>query len=160
MAFGSEGFDRVVFRLCANPGEELLPLAKSASGGELSRIYLAVQLASRGSGPAVNPTLVFDEVDAGIGGAVAAALGEKLALLAKGGQILVVSHLPQVASSADVHFRVSKRAQSGRTRTRIDRLSEAERVEEVARMLGGKSVTSLSISHAEEMIDSSTESDK
>ncbi len=155
-AFGREGFDRVNFRLAANPGEGMSPLARSASGGELSRIYLAVQLASRGTGPAVNPTLVFDEVDAGIGGAEAAALGQKLARLADGGQILVVSHLPQVASSGDVHFRVCKTAKGDRTLTSVDRLDEEQRVEEVARMLGGRELTSLSISHAEEMIDTTS----
>ncbi len=152
-AFGEEGFDRVAFHLAANPGEKMSPLVRSASGGELSRIYLAVQLASRGSGPAANPTLVFDEVDSGIGGAEAASLGQKLARLAKGGQILVVSHLPQVASNGDVHFRVHKTTKADRTLTSVDRLDEQQRVEEVARMLGGKELTSLSISHAEEMID-------
>lgn len=152
-AFGREGFDRVEFCLAANQGEEMAPLARSASGGELSRIYLAVQLAARGAGPAAKPTLVFDEVDAGVGGAEAAALGDKLARLAAGGQILVVTHLPQVASNAEVHYRVRKSEAEGRTVTTVSRLDDQERVEEVARMLGGRELTSLSISHAEEMID-------
>jgi len=152
-AYSGTGFDRVEFQLAANPGETMAPLSRSASGGELSRIYLAVQLACRAGGPAANPTLVFDEVDAGIGGAEAAALGDKLAKLAAGGQILVVSHLPQVASSGDVHFRVSKIEDGGRTLTDVKRLSDREKVQEIARMLGGRELTSITISHAEEMID-------
>ena len=158
-AFGKEGFDRVVFELAANPGEAMAPLARSASGGELSRIYLAVQLACRGGRPLANPTLVFDEVDAGIGGAEAAALGLKLSRLAEGGQILVVTHLPQIASNGDVHFRVRKRTHRGRTLTDVEQLSDEKRVEEVARMLGGRELTSLSVSHAEEMIDATSGSD-
>ena len=112
--FGREGIDQVAFELAANPGEEPRPLARIASGGELSRIYLALQLAARGEAEAARPTLVFDEVDTGIGGAEAAALGGKLRRLARGGgQILAVTHLPQVASHADLHFKVSKRVEGG-----------------------------------------------
>lgn len=150
--FSADGYDRVVFQLAANPGEETAPLSRSASGGELSRIYLAVQLASRADGPAATPTLVFDEVDAGIGGSQAAALGRKLKLLAGGGQILVVTHLPQVASHADLHFKIHKRVSGGRTRTSVEPLEGESRTAEVARMLAGKKVTSLSLSHAEELI--------
>jgi DNA repair protein RecN (Recombination protein N) len=150
--FSAQGIDQVSFQLAANPGEGAQPLARCASGGELSRIYLAVQLAVRADGGAESPTLVFDEVDSGIGGAQAAALGKKLQRLADGGQILTVTHLPQVASHADHHFRVSKRVSGGRTRTRVDRLGREEQIVEVARMLGGKKVTPLSRSHAEEMI--------
>jgi DNA repair protein RecN (Recombination protein N) len=150
--FSAEGFDRVVFQLSANPGEEMLPLARSASGGELSRVYLAVQLGVRGDGKPAGTTLVFDEVDSGIGGAEAAALGRKLRRLARGGQILVVTHLPQVASHADRHFKVAKRVIRGRTCTWVDFLDPPARTEEVARMLGGKKVTALSRSHAEELI--------
>ena len=148
----SHGYDQVTYQLAANPGEDLAPISQSASGGELSRIYLAVQLAIRAGGQATTSTLVFDEVDAGIGGAQAAALGRKLARLADGGQILVVTHLPQVASYADHHFRVEKRISKGRTRTRVVSLVEDSRVEEVARMLAGKRITDLSLSHAQEMI--------
>ena len=102
------------------------------------------------------PTLVFDEVDAGVGGAEAAILGDKLQRLADGGQILAVTHLAQVASHADRHFRVRKRVSGGRTATRVDCLTEPDRVEEVARMLAGKRVTALSRSHAEELIASTT----
>jgi DNA repair protein RecN (Recombination protein N) len=151
--FGPQGFDQVVFLFSPNPGEAPLPVARAASGGELSRIYLALQLAARGDAEEAGaPTLVFDEADAGVGGAEAAALGRKLQRLARGGQILVVTHLPQVASHADLHFRVSKRVQEGRTFAGVEALSPGERVEEVARMLAGKKVTPLSRSHAEEMI--------
>ncbi len=148
--FGPAGIDQVVFLFAPNPGEEPRPLAKIASGGELSRIYLALQLAARGEGEAA--TLVFDEVDAGVGGAEAAALGKKLQRLAKGGQILAVTHLPQVASHADVHFKISKKVREGRTQVEVEPLSPATRVEEVARMLAGKEITALSLSHAEELI--------
>ncbi|HEV2844877.1 MAG TPA: DNA repair protein RecN, partial [Thermoanaerobaculia bacterium] len=101
--FGRDGVDQVVFLFAPNPGEPPRPLAKIASGGELSRIHLALQLATRGEAEKANPTLVFDEVDTGIGGAEAAALGAKLQRLARGGQILAVTHLPQVASHGDLH---------------------------------------------------------
>jgi DNA repair protein RecN (Recombination protein N) len=154
VAFTDKGYDQVAFELAANPGEEMLPVARSASGGELSRIYLALQLAVRGEGEAAETTLVFDEVDAGIGGAEAAALGRKLKRLARGGQILAVTHLPQVASYADRHLRVQKRVTKGRTRTGVDSLDHEQRVEEIARMLAGKKVTPTSLSHAEELIAS------
>ena len=152
--FTELGYDQVVYLFSPNPGEELGPLGKVASGGELSRLYLAVQLAARGDRKTAASTapLVFDEVDAGIGGAEAAVLGEKLHRLAQGGQILAVTHLPQVASLADAHFKVSKQVRKGRTHTAVDRLGEANRVEEVARMLAGSEITELSLSHAREMI--------
>jgi DNA repair protein RecN (Recombination protein N) len=152
--FSEFGYDQVTFKLAANPGEEMLPLASSASGGELSRFYLALQLAVRRRDAGEMPTLVFDEVDAGVGGAEAAILGDKLQRLSGGTQILAVTHLAQVASHADRHFRVRKRVSDGRTATRVDALEASERVEEVARMLAGKRVTSLSRSHAEELISS------
>ncbi len=151
--FSELGYDHVVFYFSPNPGEELRPLARVASGGELSRLYLAVQLAVRGKKRAsTRSTLVFDEVDTGIGGAEAASLGAKLRRLAQGGQILAVTHLPQVASCADVHFKVRKQVRKGRTLTAVDRLEESGRVEEVARMLAGSEVTELSLSHARELI--------
>ena len=148
---GRDGVDQVVFLFAPNPGEPPRPLARIASGGELSRIHLALQLASRGAEKA-HPTLVFDEVDTGIGGAEAAALGAKLQRLAKGGQILAVTHLPQVASHGDLHFKVSKRVDGGRTSVRVEALDAAARVEEVARMLAGKQITDTSLSHARELI--------
>jgi DNA repair protein RecN (Recombination protein N) len=150
--FGRDGLDQVVFLFAPNPGEPPRPLARIASGGELSRIHLALQLASRGEAEKANPTLVFDEVDTGIGGAEAAALGAKLQRLAKGGQILAVTHLPQVASHADLHFKVSKQVDGGRTSVQVEALDAETRVEEVARMLAGKKVTDLSLSHAQELI--------
>ncbi|MDX1503937.1 MAG: hypothetical protein R3325_16380, partial [Thermoanaerobaculia bacterium] len=150
--FSPEGFDQVVFQLAANPGEEALPLASVASGGELSRVYLALQLAVLPDA-AARPALVFDEIDAGIGGAEAAALGEKLQRLAGRGQVLVVTHLPQVASFADRHCRVRKRVVAGRTRMEVEPLDPDARVEEVARMLAGREVTELSRSHARELIE-------
>jgi DNA repair protein RecN (Recombination protein N) len=150
--FGRDGVDQVVFLFAPNPGEPPRPLARIASGGELSRIHLALQLASRGEAEKANPTLVFDEVDTGIGGAEAAALGAKLQRLAKGGQILAVTHLPQVASHADLHFKVSKTVDGGRTSVQVEELDPGTRVEEVARMLAGKKVTDLSLSHARELI--------
>lgn len=150
--FGRDGIDQVVFLFAPNPGEAPRPLARIASGGELSRIHLALQLASRGEAEKAHPTLVFDEVDTGIGGAEAAALGAKLQRLAKGGQILAVTHLPQVASHADLHFKVSKTVDGGRTSVRVEELGSDSRVEEVARMLAGKKITDLSLSHAQELI--------
>jgi DNA repair protein RecN (Recombination protein N) len=148
--FGRDGVDQVVFLFAPNPGEPPRPLARIASGGELSRIHLALQLASRGE--STHPTLVFDEVDTGIGGAEAAALGAKLQRLAKGGQILAVTHLPQVASYGDLHFRVSKKVDGGRTSVKVEELEGKSRVEEVARMLAGKQITDTSLSHARELI--------
>ncbi len=150
--FGPRGIDRVVFLFAPNPGEPLAPLARTASGGELARVSLALQLAARGEEVAGAPTLVFDEADVGLGGAQGAALGRKLKRLARGGQILAVTHLAQVASFADRHHRVTKRARSGRTYAEVATLDRAERIAEVARMLSGEKVTALSLGHAEEMV--------
>ena len=151
--FGRDGVDQVVFLFAPNPGEEPRPLARIASGGELSRIHLALQLAAHGETETARPSLVFDEVDTGIGGAEAAALGRKLQRLADGGQILAVTHLPQVACFADAHFKVSKTVDKGRTRVQVQELTADARVEEVARMLAGSQVTPLSLSHARELIE-------
>ena len=150
--FSELGYDQVVYLFSPNPGEELRPLTKVASGGELSRLYLSVQLASRRRSHGGVMTLVFDEVDTGVGGAEAAVLGGKLKSLAQGGQILAVTHLPQVASCGDVHFKVHKQVRKGRTQTALSRLSDEGRVEEIARMLAGNKVTELSRSHARELI--------
>ncbi|MCP4203717.1 MAG: DNA repair protein RecN [bacterium] len=156
--YSAQGVDLVVFHLQANPGEAAGAVAKVASGGELARLYLALQLAVEAGGVGCDdsrdaePALIFDEVDAGIGGAEAAALGRKLQRLSSAGQILAVTHLPQVASFSDEHFRVSKKAGPDRTRISVARLTKGERVEEVARMLAGEEVTELSRSHAEELI--------
>jgi DNA repair protein RecN (Recombination protein N) len=150
--FGAWGVDRVAFLFAPNPGEPLAPLARTASGGELARVSLALQLAARGEEVAGGPTLVFDEADSGLGGAQGAALGRKLKRLARRGQILAVTHLAQVASCADCHHRVGKRVRGGRTFADVARLDRGERVAEIARMLSGARVTALSREHAEEML--------
>jgi DNA repair protein RecN (Recombination protein N) len=148
---GPEGRDRIRFLLAANPGEDPKPLAKVASGGELSRILLAIKRVLIDVDPL--PVLVFDEVDAGIGGAVAEQVGRMLQALAKGPhQVFCVTHLPQIASLADRHLRVTKETDGARTRTRVDDLDAAARVEEVARMLGGAKVTETTVEHAREML--------
>ena len=153
VAFGGHGYDSVVFEFASNPGEEPRALSRVASGGELARVYLALQVAARGDGgPAAEATLVFDEVDAGVGGQEAAAVGRKLRSLAQGGQILAVTHLPQVASFGNQHYRVHKRVVGKRTSVSVDGLESEHRVEEVARMLAGEEVTDLSRSHAQELL--------
>lgn len=150
--FGSAGVDRVAFLFAPNPGEPLAPLARIASGGELARVSLALQLAAHGERVAGGPTLVFDEADVGLGGAQGAALGRKLRRLARGGQILAVTHLAQVASFGDRHHKVSKRVRSGRTWAEVATLDRAERVAEVARMISGQKVTAVSLEHAGELV--------
>jgi DNA repair protein RecN (Recombination protein N) len=144
------GLETAEFLLSPNPGEELRPLARVASGGELSRILLALKSVASVDAPA--KTLVFDEVDAGIGGRVAEVVGRKLKAIASRHQVLCVTHLPQIASLADNHYLVRKRVERGRTVTEVERLSSPERVEEVARMLGGESVTEAARRHAREMV--------
>ncbi|HEV8337271.1 MAG TPA: DNA repair protein RecN [Candidatus Polarisedimenticolia bacterium] len=148
--FDSAGYDRVDFRISTNPGEPPRPLARVASGGELSRIMLAVHLVLRGA--ADETVRVFDEVDAGIGGRVAEAVGRKLRKLSQGGQVLCVTHLPQIASMADHHLVVSKKVIQGRTEVRVDELDRKGSVREVARMLGGERISDLTLRHAEEMV--------
>jgi DNA repair protein RecN (Recombination protein N) len=146
------GNDDVEFLVSANPGQPPRPLAKVASGGELSRISLALQVATLQGGHL--PCLVFDEVDAGVGGAVAARVGHLLAQLATQAQVLCVTHLPQVAAQAQHQVRVTKLSETGRTRTQLERLDDAARVEEIARMLGGATVTARTRAHAREMLES------
>ncbi len=150
--FAEHGNDDIEFMVSANPGQPLRPLAKTASGGELSRISLALQVATLNA--AHLPCLVFDEVDAGVGGAVAEMVGRQLRALAASGQVMCVTHLPQVASQASQQFRVSKQAVRGVTRTRIEPLDAETRVEELARMLGGASITDRTRDHAREMLES------
>lgn len=149
--FGPHGHDRVIIVLQANPGEQVGPVAKVASGGELSRVYLALQLAA-GESAMARPTLIFDEVDSGVGGSEAAALGHKLRRLSDGGQILAVTHLPQVASCGHRHYQIRKADDGARTKVSVEGLDAESRVEEVARMLAGEKVTRASRSHAEELI--------
>ncbi|NJC87653.1 MAG: DNA repair protein RecN [Desulfuromonas sp.] len=147
---GPTGLERGEFLLAPNRGEALLPLARIASGGELSRILLALKRITPGSEQV--PTLVFDEVDAGIGGATATAVGNKLRAVSHHAQVLCVTHLPQVAAGADRHFLVVKREADGRTITGIERLDGEARVLEMARMLGGAQVTERTLAHARELI--------
>jgi DNA repair protein RecN (Recombination protein N) len=147
---GERGLERAEFLISPNPGEELRPLAKIASGGELSRIMLALQ--SVASLDADGKTLVFDEVDAGIGGRVAEVVGRKLRRIAERHQVLCVTHLPQIASLAESHYVVRKRVERGRTVTEVRTLGAEEHVEEVARMLGGDKLTEAARLHAREMV--------
>jgi DNA repair protein RecN (Recombination protein N) len=140
---GPDGVDRVGFEIATNAGAPFGPLNAIASGGELARFALAlkVALATRGGADASGPTLIFDEVDQGVGGAVADAVGLRLKRLAAAGQVLVVTHSPQVAARADAHWRVAKAVKAGRTTTAIATLEPAARQEELARMLAGAEVT-------------------
>jgi DNA repair protein RecN (Recombination protein N) len=146
------GLDSVAFLVSANPGQPLMPLAKVASGGELSRISLAIQVATAEIGRI--PTLVFDEVDVGIGGGVAEIVGRLLRRLGANRQVLCVTHLPQVAAQAHAQLRVQKRAEGGTTLTEIAPLAAEQRVDELARMLGGTEITATTRAHAAEMLDS------
>jgi DNA repair protein RecN (Recombination protein N) len=144
------GMETVEFLVSPHAGQGLKPLAKTASGGELSRIGLALQtILSQISGA---PTLIFDEVDAGIGGGVAEIVGRMLAELGKTRQVLCVTHLPQVAASAANHFQISKVMDAGQARSRVNALDKSQRIEEIARMLGGVKITDTTLKHAEEML--------
>jgi DNA repair protein RecN (Recombination protein N) len=148
---GPRGADRVEFLISPNPGEEPRPLAKIASGGELSRIMLALKTILVEGDPI--PTLVFDEVDAGIGGAVADEVGKKLRKIATRRQVFCITHLAQIASMATSHYGVAKAVKKDRTSTEVRLLGDRERVDEIARMLGGKTITGTTLKHAEEMIE-------
>ena len=145
------GIDRVTFMIAPNLGEDLKPLANIASGGELSRVILALKaiLAETDS----VETIIFDEVDAGIGGGTAEVVGRKLAELAKHHQVICITHLPQIAKFGEHHFSISKHVIDGRTRTAIQPLSEADRHREIARMLGGENITSATLEHARELLE-------
>jgi DNA repair protein RecN (Recombination protein N) len=162
-AWTSTGWDEVEYRISTNPGEPLKPLVEIASGGELSRVLLALKVAveegshsksdSTKSKKKTTPrTLVFDEIDIGIGGRAAEAVGQKLKALARAQQVLCVTHLPQIAAFADQHLAVEKREKDGRTQTRIRVLDDRSRTHEVARMLSGAKVTDTSLQHAAQMI--------
>jgi DNA repair protein RecN (Recombination protein N) len=144
------GIDRVEFLIAPNRGEEPRPLAKIASGGELSRALLALKRVLADQGPA--GTYVFDEVDAGVGGAVAEVIGRAIGDIARHRQVVCITHLPQIAAQADAHFTVDKSESRGRTHTRVRRLSQAERVDEIARMLGGIKVSDATRRAAAEML--------
>ena len=146
----AQGADDVEFIFQANAGEPMRPLAKIASGGEISRVMLALKTAL--AGKAGVPTLVFDEVDAGLGGRAAATMARKLEELAGHYQLVVISHLPQIAARAANHYRIEKGEEKGRVVTRIVRLDEAQRVEEIARMLAGEHLTDAALANAREML--------
>ncbi len=147
----SWGIDAIEFLISANPGQDTMPLARVASGGELSRMSLAIQvIASNGSRI---PTMVFDEVDSGVGGRVAEMVGRRLRELGARRQVLCVTHLPQVASLAAQHLRVSKVTDGSSTRTIVRALNHEERIQELARMLGGVDITQKTLEHAAEMLE-------
>ncbi len=161
----AKGFDHVQYLISANPGEPLGPVETIASGGELARVMLALKTtieagpASRarrngGGRSSVQRTLVFDEIDTGIGGRAAEAVGKKLKQLSRSTQVLCVTHLPQIASFADHHFLIAKREAEGRTRTFVRSLENGERTRELARMMSGAKLTETSIKHAEQMLKS------
>jgi DNA repair protein RecN (Recombination protein N) len=152
------GRDQVEFLVSANPGQPLMPLARVASGGELSRISLAIQVAAKGT--AMIPTLIFDEVDSGIGGRVAEVVGRRLRELGSARQVFCVTHLPQVAAQAHHHLHVAKLTGKDSTHTRISPLSEEQRIEEIARMLGGVEVTDSTRANAREMIERAGQGDE
>ncbi|HEY2791182.1 MAG TPA: DNA repair protein RecN [Micromonosporaceae bacterium] len=147
---GPDGADEVELRLIAHPGAPALPLQKGASGGELSRVMLAIEVVFAGSGGP--PTLVFDEVDAGVGGQAAVEIGRRLARLARSHQVLVVTHLPQVAAFADQHLVVAKDTTGAVTTSGVQVVADTERSRELARMLAGLPDSDLGIAHAEELI--------
>ncbi|HEV8376662.1 MAG TPA: DNA repair protein RecN [Candidatus Polarisedimenticolia bacterium] len=151
VACGASGWDRARFLLRANPGEPHRPVSRTASGGETSRIMLAIHLVLQKGKEGT--TRVFDEVDAGIGGGVAQTVGSKLRDLGRGGQVLCVTHLPQIASLADHHLSVTKRVRHGRTEVGVQSLDREGAVREVARMLGGARVSELTLRHAAEMVE-------
>ena len=149
-AISSHGMDDVIFLLSANPGQAPQSIAKIASGGELSRMSLAIQvIASEGN---YIPTMVFDEVDSGVGGAVAEMVGRRLSELGVNRQVLCVTHLPQVASQANSHFRINKLSDGKSTKVHVTQLNKDSRIGEIARMLGGIEVTERTRDHAAEML--------
>ena len=152
----SSGFDRVEFMISTNPGEPMGPVEQIASGGELSRVMLAlkasIESGSRKKAAGVPRTLIFDEIDTGIGGRAAEAVGKKLKSLARTHQVLCVTHLPQIATFADQHYLIHKEARGDRTRTSVRRITGNERTEEIARMLSGAKLTETSLKHAEQML--------
>ena len=144
------GFGTLEFLFSPNPGEEMRPLAKIASGGELSRVMLALKSILNDQDTV--PVMIFDEVDTGIGGSVADKVGIKLQKVAKTKQVFCITHLPQIAGMADSHFRIEKEIKGKRTRSSIRQLEHEERVEELARMSSGENITDASLNHARELL--------
>ncbi len=146
----ASGIDAIEFRVAAHAGATPRPLARVASGGELSRIGLAIAVMAAQANPV--PTLIFDEADAGVGGAVADAVGDLMRRLGGSRQVLCVTHLAQVAAKAHHHYRVTKDSVDGRAVSRIEALDRGARVEEIARMLGGAEITATTRKHAREIL--------
>ncbi len=144
------GIDKIEFTVSANAGQNCKPLARVASGGELARISLAIQMIT--ASQCRIPTMIFDEVDSGVGGGIAEIVGQQLRLLGKTNQVICITHLPQVASQAHQHLRVQKMSKQEQTRTNVYPLNQNERIEEIARMLSGVEITKQSLAHAEDMI--------
>ncbi|MGA7155676.1 MAG: DNA repair protein RecN [Acidobacteriaceae bacterium] len=159
-AWTAFGWDRVECRIATNPGEPMKALTEIASGGEMSRVMLALKVsveegvnaAAKRRKTALPRTLVFDEIDIGIGGRAAEAVGQKLKTLSKAQQVICITHLPQIAAFADQHFLIEKAEKGGRTHTGVRQMKPEERVEEIARMLSGASLTETSLRHAEQML--------
>jgi DNA repair protein RecN (Recombination protein N) len=153
----------VEYRIATNAGEPLKPLDEIASGGEMSRVMLALKVTVeegvQGGGKKKKTplprTLVFDEIDIGIGGRAAEAVGKKLKTLSRGQQVLCITHLPQIAAFADQHFLIQKSEKRGRTQTEILRMDDGERTREIARMLSGEKLTETSLKHAEQLLATS-----
>ena len=151
LRYGSNGLDEVELLLAANTGSEPRPLHKGASGGELSRVMLAIEVVLAATSPV--PTFVFDEVDAGVGGTAAVEIGRRLAQLARTAQVLVVTHLPQVAAFADHHVAVEKTSDGVVTSSGLSVLDDESRERELSRMLAGLSASDTAIAHARELLD-------
>jgi DNA repair protein RecN (Recombination protein N) len=155
--WAASGFDQAEYLISTNPGEPKHPLDQIASGGELSRVMLALKASieagnSRKKASVIQRTLIFDEIDTGIGGGAAEAVGKKLKALSRSNQVLCVTHLPQIATFADHHYLIEKKQAAGRTRTTVRPITGNERTEEIARMLSGAKLTDTSMKHAEQMI--------
>ena len=149
--FSEEGYDKITFLISTNPGESKKPLQQVASGGELSRIMLAFKTVF--ADEEGTDTLIFDEIDTGISGKTAWKVAEKMGILGKEHQLICITHLPQIAAMADTHFQIVKSVTGERTATQIQEMSEQESVEELARMLGGASITENVLNNAKEMKD-------
>lgn len=150
-AFSPNGLDDIDFLVSANPGQPLLPLRKIASGGEMSRISLAIQVIT--AEKMTIPTLIFDEVDAGISGKTAETVGKLLRKLSASTQVLCVTHLPQIAALGHQHYKVEKTQTVDTTTTHITPLAFADKIQEIARLLGGAQVTKHALAHAKEMLE-------
>ena len=148
--FTASGYDEAQFLISTNPGQPVRPLMEVASGGELSRIMLAIKTVLADSDDI--PTLIFDEIDTGISGRTAQKVSEKLSYIAKSHQVICITHLPQIAAMADTHFSVEKGVSDGRTFTKVQELSRQQRREELARLTGGEQLSQTMLDGAEELL--------